>query len=93
MTTTSYQKGFSIIEVVIVLVVIGVIGFLGYTFYNNSHPQTASTTSQSATATDVATAPDVTSTSDLDKVIMVLNQTNTDSSSDNSQLDSQLSNF
>jgi prepilin-type N-terminal cleavage/methylation domain-containing protein len=90
---TFRQKGFSIIEVVIVIVILGVIGFLGYTFYNNSHPKTTATTSQSATATDVAAAPSITSTSDLDKAQSVLDQTNPDNSPDSSQLDSELSNF
>lgn len=97
MSTYTRQKGFSIVEILLVVAVVGIIGFLGYTFYNNYQTETNKTStadsSQSATASDVATAPAVNSASDLDKAQAVLDQTNPGSSTDASQLDSEVSNF
>lgn len=94
MNNLTRQKGFSIVEIVLAVVILGIIGFLGYTFYSNSQTKsTASNTSQSATANDVATAPNISSTADLDKAQALLDQTNPGSTTDASQLDSQLSNF
>lgn len=95
MNSFTHQKGFSIVEIVLVVVIIGVIGFLGYTFYHNyqAGKTPVADSSQSATATDVASSPDITSTADLDKAQSVLDQTNPGSSTDASQLDSELSNF
>jgi len=95
MSALTNQKGFSIVEIVLVVVVLGIIGFLGYTFYNNSQTSKnpVAESSQAPTATDVATAPGISSTADLDKAQAVLDQTNPGSSTDSSQLDSELSNF
>ena len=93
-TLSSRQLGFSPILIVVVIAAVGLIGYLGYSFYTNSQQQAANTvTEQSAVAKDVQKAPEVTSTSDLDTALTALDETNTASSSDSSELDSQISVF
>ena len=92
------QSGFSVIELVIVIVVVAALAAVGYLVYNRQSKTVGPSTSQdseSPTATDVATAPPINSVSDLDKALVILNQTDPGSSdnADTSQLNSQLANF
>jgi len=97
MKTRHDQSGFSIVEILLVVAVLAIIGFLGYTFYNNQVNKTASSdqqeSSQAVMVSDVNTAPAINSTSDLDAATKTLDQTDPSSSSDVSQLDSELANF
>jgi Tfp pilus assembly protein PilV len=89
MRTNTSQAGFSIVETLVVVVVLVALGFVGYKVYNRQHAttSTASQSTGSATANDVAAAPDVKTTSDLDKAATTLDQTDPGSStSDSSQL-------
>lgn len=95
MRTRNNQSGFSVVELVIVLAVVVVLGFVGYSVYKSQNNKTddTTTTSQSATASDVPSAPTINSTSDLDEAAIMLDQTDTSSSSDSAQLDSELQSF
>lgn len=104
MRIRSNQDGFSAVEIVLVVVIVAILGFVGYTVYQRQAAKTASSSSPSssqtasnpaAKANDVATAPAISSASDLDKATAVLDQTHPSgsSSTDSSQLDSQLSTF
>lgn len=97
MRTHIKQPGFSLIELVLVLAVVGVLGFLGYSFYNRQNANNAAQTASSepAQANDVASSPNINSTSDLDKALATLDQTDPSggNNTDSSQLDSELSNF
>jgi len=97
MRHTRNQSGFSVIALALVVLVIGVLGFAGYTVYNrqNNEPSSSNTNpvSQPPAVSDAQTPPEVNSTSDLDKALTVLDQTDTSSSSDSAQLDSQLQSF
>lgn len=100
MNTRLRQSGFSAVEIVIVVVAALIIGFLGYVFYNSQMNKTASddtsqTSNESATADDVDTAPSIDSVEDLDEAEATLDKNDPaeSSSSDSSQLDSELSNF
>jgi Tfp pilus assembly protein PilV len=93
-TLSARQSGFSPILIIVVIVAVGLIGYLGYLFFTNSQQQVATTvTEQSAVAKDVQTAPEVTSTSDLDAALTAIEGTDTASGKDNTELDSQLSEF
>lgn len=93
------QLGFSAVELVIVLVVLGLLGFVGYTVYNQQQNKTATNdsgqvTDESPTAKDVGSAPEITTTDDLNKAEIMLDQTDPDTSNaDASQLDSQAAAF
>ncbi len=97
MSFRTNQSGFSVVELAIVVSVIAALSFVCYSVYNQQHNKTASTTgaSQSAKASDVASAPTISSTSDLNKALTTLNQTDPSGSNntDASQLDAQLANF
>ncbi|HEX3081711.1 MAG TPA: hypothetical protein VHQ86_00485 [Candidatus Saccharimonadia bacterium] len=84
------QQGFAAFEVVLVLVIVGVIGFTAWNYWSNHSSQVAT---ESATA-QVTPAPQITSTTDLTSAENDLDSVNIDAStSDSSQLDSQLNNF
>lgn len=91
------QSGFSPVELVIVIAIVAVLGFVGYSVYDRQSSKTADVTgtSQSATASDVAPAPAVSSTSSLDEAAATLDQTDPSgtNNTDASQLDAQLTNF
>ena len=93
------RLGFSVIEVVIVAVVVGIVGLLGYAFYTNQAKKaandTAQTSSQSATASDVKSAPVINHVSDLNTAETVLDQTDPSgtNNTDVNQLNSELANF
>ena len=84
------QTGFSAVEILIVAVVLGLIGFVSYTFYTRQNDKTADTIT---TSRDVPAVPEITSTSDLDKASVMLDEADTDSSADSAKLDSQLQTF
>jgi Tfp pilus assembly protein PilV len=88
MRTNTPQAGFSIVETLIVVVVLVALGFVGHKVYDRQHATTtASQSTGSATANDVAAAPDVKTTSDLNKAATTLDQTDPGTSaSDSSQL-------
>lgn len=93
------QSGFSIVELGVIVVVILVLGFVGYGVYSRQQTSTSNSTSNSATATDKATdvpaAPYVSTSSDLDKAVKTLDQTDPSGSnnSDSQQIDNQMSSF
>jgi Tfp pilus assembly protein PilV len=90
------ESGFALVEIVLVVIVLALIGFVGYVFVNNQMHGTASkNTAQTTTASAAETAPVINTTSDLDKAQATLdaNDPSTSTSSDSSQLDSDLSNF
>lgn len=93
MTTSRKSAGFALLEAIVVVAAIAAIGFGVWKVYDSHHnkPLAAS----SSQATDVTVAPAVASTSDLDKAQKALDQTDPSASdtSDNGQLDSQLSAF
>lgn len=96
MSRVNKKSGFSIIEIIVVLAVVGVLGYLGYSFYNNQlkiADDSSQAAQQSATANDVPAAPEIKSTDDLTKAEKLLDETNLDNTSDNSQLDAELSAF
>ena len=92
-----FQNGFSAFEFLVVILVLGLIGFAGYTVYNRSQDDktsdSAQSTEESATASDVPSAPEVNSTDDLTAAEAALDQTNLDDSSDTGLLDSSASAF
>lgn len=96
MKLSKSQSGFSVVEVLIVLVVVGVISFVGYTFLNgaNASRQKGLEKSQAntqATEKSVPAAPAIEKTSDLDKASATLDKM--DTTSDTSELDTELNNF
>jgi len=98
MKSIKKQQGFHVIEVLLIVLVIGILGFLGYTYYNNfiktnNTVNSGKIVEQSPVATDVVSAPTINSAGDLVKAEKVLDETNLDSNSDSTQLDTQLENF
>ncbi len=96
MNTNKSQLGFSAVEVAIVLVLLAIVGFAGYTVYNrqNDTSDSATTSEESATATDVPSAPDIKTESDLTKAEQTLDQTDPGSSNaDAAKLGSEASTF
>jgi prepilin-type N-terminal cleavage/methylation domain-containing protein len=96
MRTSFRQSGFSAVEVVIVIAIVGLLCFAGYKVSSRQEDtadKSPNTTSQSATASDVPAATEVNSTDDLDKQIILLDQTDTSSSDDMAELDAQLQAF
>jgi prepilin-type N-terminal cleavage/methylation domain-containing protein len=94
------QSGFSVVEVLVVVVVLGLVGFISYSFYNKqadtdktTDGSTSQSASQSATADDVPAAPELTSTDDLDTASAMLDESDTASSNDSTELDAQLQSF
>jgi hypothetical protein len=99
-SSVSRQAGFShVIGLALVVLAFAAIGFIGYKLY--AHPGGAaggadSVNSQTKkTELDASSAPQITKSSDLDSAESVLNKVDTSSasSSDTSQLDSQLDSF
>jgi prepilin-type N-terminal cleavage/methylation domain-containing protein len=88
------QSGFSAIELVIVVGVVAVLGLVGYMVYSRTMGQPTVAT-ESATASDVSAAPTISSASDLDTALNVLNQNDPSAAnnSDSSQLSTQMSAF
>jgi prepilin-type N-terminal cleavage/methylation domain-containing protein len=99
MNINKNQFGFSAVEVVLVLAIVGVLGYVGYFVYSKNGEtnndtattQTTESVNTSTSATDVAEAPDIKNTSDLDKAQATLDATDPSSSTDTTQLNSQLS--
>ena len=88
------HAGFTVVELVVVVVVVGLLAFVGFSVRNRlSSSDNAALINQSATAQDVPKATAVSTTSDLDKQLTVLDQTDTSSSDDLMELDSQLEAF
>ncbi len=87
----SSQDGFSVFELVLVVIVLGIIAIAGLRLLNANN--NLATTTGSTAASPTQKAPAVKSTSDLDKAQNTLNQNDptTTNSSDNNQLNSQLS--
>ena len=91
--TYSSKSGFSIIELVIIVAVVGLGGFLGYTYFANQKAQVVDTASTQARTADVPAAPVVNTTADLTTAEKALDGITVGSTSDSSQLDSELANF
>jgi hypothetical protein len=92
----NHDNGFAIVEGILILVIVGLIGLVGYKVYNtrsyvNKQSQ-APVTATPVSSNKLPTAPAVNSTKDLNSAEQSLSRLNTDdSSSDLSQLDSQVS--
>ena len=97
------QSGFAAVELVVALVLIAAIGGVGYYVWHN-HSAKAPTTATATTAASGSSytsptvtapaAPQVTSPSDLNSAMQVLNQTSVGSSAaDSSQLTTQANGF
>jgi predicted negative regulator of RcsB-dependent stress response len=89
------QSGIAGLEVVLILIVVAIVGLVGYKVYNtkktvdNSFSQASSSVDKTTSASSV---PIINSASDLNKTDQTLNQVNPDDgSSDEAQLNSQLS--
>jgi len=94
MKTSSRQSGFSAVLIIVIIAVVGLLGYLGYILYNNLQSDTANTSAeQSAIAEDVEAAPEVNSSEDLDTALTALEETDTESGDDNTELESRLSTF
>lgn len=92
------QSGFSIVELLIILVIVCILGFVGYRVYRHqttktNHTATTSDATKAPATDNVAPAPQINSTGDLDKAAATLDQTDTNSDSDATTLDSQLQSF
>jgi len=94
------QSGFSIVVlvlVVIVIILVGVLGYMGYNAYVDQQKQTKDADNakveQNPIAGDVVAAPNINSVDDLSDAEKILNESDLDNTSDNSQLNSQLSTF
>ena len=96
------QAGFSVVELLIVLVVFAVLSLVAYGVHNRLATKTTTSTSPAATvttqspnATNVSPAPTVSTTSDLDAALSVLNQNDPSAvnTTDSSQLSSQANTF
>lgn len=89
------SEGFSPVVVVVILGIVGVLAFAGYNVYSRSQDKNtvatpASQSSSNVAATDV---PTVKSAQDLKSAEKVVDQTNVDSSTEDSQLDADLAAF
>jgi prepilin-type N-terminal cleavage/methylation domain-containing protein len=101
MSLHTKQQGFSAFELVLVLAVVAILGLAGYQVYSRHNAQTATTNSsvttasQNSTSSNVSNAPVISSTSDLDKSVQILDQNDpaTANNIDSSQLDNQSSAF
>lgn len=95
MSFRNRQSGFSAVELVIVVAVVGVLALVGYMVINRQggNPVANTGNQQPAATDDVPAAPEIKSSEDLDKAESTLDGMNTDSTSDSSQLDSELNSF
>lgn len=100
MSLSKKSSGFSAVEIVLVVAVVALLGFIGWRFYaiqqaNSDQGSSQTTTTQGAAAEtggeDVPAAPQINSTEDLNKAEQALDSTST--SSDGSELDSELNSF
>lgn len=88
------KAGFSVIEIFIVVVVVGLLGYLGYYYYNSQIKDGGSSAiEQNPVASDVVGAPEVKVVKDLNEAEKILDATDLNSTTDTTQLDSELSKF
>lgn len=93
--------GFAVFEIIVIVGVVGILSFAGYMVYQRQQDKDKNSSSTSVTtqaseqkpasSNDVAEAPEVKNTEDLSKAEKVLDDTNVESSTDDSQLDQDLS--
>ncbi|MEX1995370.1 MAG: hypothetical protein WD887_01170 [Candidatus Saccharimonadales bacterium] len=89
-----FQKGFSVVELLLIIVVVTGLAYVGYRVYDRQQTRNAAASEQSPTARDVSSAPEIKKASDLDAASKLLDQNDPAvSNQDASQLDSELSNF
>jgi flagellar basal body-associated protein FliL len=95
MRTSKQQAGFAVLELILLVVILAALVAGGLWVYrkNQASKQATSSSTQSPVAHNVSTAPAINSTDDLDTALTTLDQNDpaAASSSDQTQLDSQVS--
>lgn len=94
MKLSNNTQGFSGIVVLVIIGVIGIIGLVGYNVYSQQQARndnnSSSNTAAKEQASDSDEAPEITKTEDLTTAEKSIDSVNIDSSSDETQLNSNL---
>lgn len=95
MKITKNSSGFAIFEVITIVAVVAILGFAGWMVYDRQQSKNTANSSQTTANTnqksDVAQAPEISKAGDLSTAEKALDGTNVESSTEETQLNSDLS--